>query len=306
MSYALAGMVGIPGISFTFGVLQGILNGLRGDGEDDPLEGRDLEFWFRNIWLPKTFGNVKVGDHTLDELLDRGLIAALTGYDISSSLSMNNMWFPEVKEGATASAEVQDYFMSLVGPGASLFVKQIPKAVDYFNQGKIFQGMETLMPAIFRAPMTAARYGKEGATTTSGAIIKDKDEFTQGQLIAQSLGFATEGLQARREAIFKLQGEVLKVKRERTSLLDRLELEMDKGSDEDVGKAFENIFKFNSKNPINSISGDDMSASLKKQMERKIKSDRGFPIDKKFYPQLIEILEPSSKKLEREAQTAKE
>ncbi len=306
MSYALAGMVGIPGISFAFGVLQGILNGLRGDGEDDPLEGRDLEFWFRNIWLPKTFGNVKVGDHTLDELLDRGLIAALTGYDISSSLSMNNMWFPEVKEGATASAEVQDYFMSLIGPGASLFVKQIPKAVDYFNQGKIFQGMETLMPALFRAPMTAVRYGKEGATTTSGAIIKDKDEFTKGQLIAQGLGFATEGLQARREAIFKLQGEVLKVKRERTSLLDRLELEMDKGSDEDVGKAFENIFKFNSKNPVNSIGGDDMSASLKKQMERKIKSDRGFPIDKKFYPQLIEILEPSSKKLEREEKAAKE
>jgi hypothetical protein len=305
MSYALAGMVGIPGISFTFGVLQGILNGLRGDGEDDPLEGRDLEFWFRNIWLPKTFGNVKVGDHTLDELLDRGLIAALTGYDISSSLSMNNMWFPEVKEGATASAEVQDYFMSLIGPGASLFVKQIPKAVDYFNQGKIFQGMETLMPAIFRAPMTAARYGKEGATTTSGAIIKDKDEFTQGQLIAQSLGFATEGLQARREAIFKLQGEVMKVKRERTSLMDRLELEIDKGNDEDVSKAFENIFKFNSKNPMNSIGGDDLSASLKKQMQRKIVSDRGFPIDKKFYPQLVEILEPSAKKLDREEKAAK-
>jgi hypothetical protein len=306
MSYALAGMVGIPGISFALGVLQGILNGLRGDDEDDPLEGRDLEFWFRNIWLPKTFGNVKVGDHTLDELLDRGLIAGLTGYDISSSLSMNNMWFPEVKEGATASAEVQDYFMSLVGPGASLFLKQIPKAVDYFNQGKVFQGMETLMPAIFRAPMTAARYGKEGATTTSGAIIKDKDEFTQGQLIAQSLGFATEGLQARREAIFKLQGEVMKVRRERTALMDRLEMEIDKGSDEDVSKAFENIFKFNSKNPMNSIGGDDLSASLKKQMQRKIVSDRGFPIDKKFYPQLIEILEPSSKKLEREAQAAKE
>lgn len=306
MSYALAGMVGIPGISFAMGIAQGILNGLRGDDEDDPLEGRDLEFWFRNIWLPKTFGNVKVGDHTLDELLDRGLIAGLTGYDISSSLSMNNMWFPEVKEGATASAEVQDYFMSLVGPGASLFLKQIPKAVDYFNQGKIFQGMETLMPALFRAPMTAVRYGKEGATTTSGAIIKDKDEFTKGQLIAQGMGFATEGLQARREAIFKLQGEVMKVRRERTGLMDRLEMEIDKGSDEDVSKAFENIFKFNSKNPMNSIGGDDLSASLKKQMQRKIVSDRGFPIDKKFYPQLIEILEPSSKKLEREAQAAKE
>lgn len=306
MSYALAGMVGIPGMSLALGVLQGILNGLRGDDEDDPLEGRDLEFWFRNIWLPKTFGNVKVGDHTLDELLDRGLIAGLTGYDITGSLSMNNMWFPEVKEAATASAEVQDYIMSLLGPGASLALKQVPKAVDYFNQGKIMQGMETLMPAIFRAPMTAARYGKEGATTTSGAIIKDKDEFTKGQLLAQSLGFATEGLQARREAIFKLQGEMMKVKRERTALLDRLELEIDKGSDEDVSKAFENIFKFNAHNPMDAIKGENISASLKKQMQRKFLTDRGFPIDKKYYPQLIDLLEPSSKKLEREAREAKE
>ena len=300
MSTALAGYVGIPGATMAMGAIQGMMNAMRGDDEDDPLEGRDLEFWFRNKWLPQTFGNITIGDHTLDEILDRGLIATMTGYDISGSLSMNNMWVPDVKEQATSAAAMQEYLMSLLGPSASIAFKQIPNAIDSFNKGEIMRGIEQLAPAFARGSLTAARYAKEGATTTSGAVIKEAEEFTQGQLLAQSMGFATEGLVARREAIFHLQGEILKVKRERTSLLDRLERELDKGSDEDIEKAFDNVFKFNSRNPYDMIGGDNIKQSIKKQMERKMKSDRGMPIDKKYYPQLLELLEPSEKKLERE------
>lgn len=306
MSTALAGYVGIPGATMAMGAIQGMMNAMRGDDEDDPLEGRDLEFWFRNKWLPQTFGNIKIGDHTLDEILDRGLIATMTGYDISGSLSMNNMWVPDVKEQATSAAAMQEYLMSLLGPSASITFKQIPNAIDAFNKGEIMRGIEQLSPAFARGSLTAARYAKEGATTTSGAVIKEAEEFTQGQLLAQSMGFATEGLVARREAIFHLQGEILKVKRERTSLLDRLERELDKGSDEDIEKAFDNVFKFNSRNPYDMIGGDNIKQSIKKQIERKMKSDRGMPVDKKYYPQLLDLLEPSEKKLEREAAKARE
>ena len=305
MSTALAGYVGIPGATMAMGAIQGMMNAMRGDDEDDPLEGRDLEFWFRNKWLPQTFGNIKIGDHTLDEILDRGLIATMTGYDISGSLSMNNMWVPDVKEQATSAAAMQEYLMSLLGPSASITFKQIPNAIDAFNKGEIMRGIEQLSPAFARGSLTAARYAKEGATTTSGAVIKEAEEFTQGQLLAQSMGFATEGLVARREAIFHLQGEILKVKRERTSLLDRLERELDKGSDEDIEKAFDNVFKFNSRNPYGMIGGDNIKQSIKKQIERKMKSDRGMPVDKKYYPQLLDLLEPSEKKLEREAAKAR-
>jgi hypothetical protein len=270
------------------------------------LEGRNLEFWFRNVWLPQTFGNITIGNYTLDEVLDRGLIATMTGYDISGSLSMNNMWVPDVKEQATSAAAMQEYLMSLLGPSASITFKQIPNAIDALNRGEILKGIEQLSPAFARGSFTAYRYGKEGATTTSGAVIKEAEEFTQGQLLAQSMGFATEGLVARREAIFQLQGEILKVKRERTSLLDRLERELDKGSDEDIEKAFDNVFKFNGKNPYDMIGADNIKQSIKKQIERKMKSDRGMPIDKKYYPQLLDLLEPSEKKLEREAIKARE
>ena len=301
MSTALAGYVGVPGISMAMGVIQVALNATKDDDEDDPLEGRDFEFWFRNIWLPQTFGNVKIGGYTLDEFLDKGLVATLTGYDITNSMSMNNMWFPEVKEQATAQAEMMDYILSLGGPGVSL-VKQTGRAVDYFNQGKILQGMEQLAPALFRDPLKAYRYFQEGAQTTTGASIKDAEEFTIGQILAQGAGFATEGLQTRREAIFKIQGLILEAKRDRSSALARLDLEINKGSDADVEKAFDKLINYNIKNYWDPITSAQISESLKKRMERRLLSDRGFPIDKKYYPQIMDLLEPSSKKLEREAQ----
>jgi len=277
------------------------MNVIRDEDDEDPLEGRDLEFWFRNKWLPETFGNIKIGDHTLDEILDRGLIATMTGYDISGSMSMNNMWVPDLKEQATSAAAMQEYFISLLGPSASITFKQIPTAIDFFNKGEILRGIEQLAPAFARGSLTAYRYGKEGAITSAGSPIKYAEEFTQGQLLAQSMGFATEGLVARREAIFQLQGAILKVRRERTILLDRLERELDKGSDEDIEEAFDKVFTFNSRNPYDMISGDKLRQSIKKQIERRMRSDRGMPIDKKYYPQLLDLLEPSEKKLERES-----
>ena len=309
MSGMLAGYAGVPGASMMMGVMQGMMNAIRAgigdEDEDDPLDERDLEFWFRNKWLPNTFGSIKIGNHTLDEVLDRGLLTTMTGYDISGSLSLNNMWVPEVKESATASAAMQEYLMSLMGPGASLALKQIPKGIDYFYKGEILRGFEQLMPAFTRGAFTAERYEREGATTASGAIIKDADEFTKGQLWAQRFGFATEGLVAQREAIFHLQGEILKVKRERTELLDRLEREIDSGSDDDVEKVLTKMAKFNASNPFDRIKPENIKASLKKQIERKMRTDRGMPIDKKYYPQVMEILGPSTRKLEREAEAAR-
>jgi hypothetical protein len=214
---------------------------------------------------------------------------------------MNNMWFPDVKESATAAATVQEYLFSLLGPGASLTLKQVPQAIDYFGKGEVMRGWEQLAPAFARGTLTAIRYEEEGALTSTGSSIKEAEEFTQGQLLAQSMGFATEGLVAQRETIFKLQGEILKVKKERAKLLDRLDLEINKGDDEDVERVLEKIQKFNSRNPFAMIEYENIEQSMDKQAKRRMQADRGMPIDERYFPQVAPVLEAPGKKLERES-----
>jgi hypothetical protein len=286
-------------MSFAIGIAQGLRNLFRDEDDDDPIEKRDLEFWIRNIWLQQTFGNVKIGNHNMADLMDRGLVAALTGYDISSSLSLNNMWFPEMKEQATAQATMQDYLLSLGGPFASLVTSQIPKAVDYLNQGKILQGIEQLLPGMARTPITAYRYSQEGATTASGALIKEPEEFTLGQIIAQGMGFTTEGLVAQREAIFKANALLLQVKNEKKQILNRLDVDI--RSDRDLDNIMDDVVKFNYKNWFDPITNDSLKDSIKNHLKQRVLTDRGFYMDKKYYPQVMDLLEPSTRRLDIEA-----
>jgi hypothetical protein len=269
------------------------------DDDDDPIEERDLELWFRNKWLPETFGNVKVGDHSLADLMNHGAIAALTGYDITSSLSLNNMWFPDQKEQATSQATMQQLVLSHMGPAASLAVSQIPGAVDKLFQGHILQGIEQLLPGLLRSPVTAYRYSQEGVKASTGAPIKGPDEYTIGQLLAQAAGFATEGLTAKREDNFKAAALVQQVKQEKTKLMARLDDDM--LDDGDVDHVMDKIINFNMRNPFDPIDSKSISASLKKQLKQRYVTDRGFFIDKKYYPQLMDLLASSSARLDTEA-----
>jgi hypothetical protein len=299
MSLTIAGVMGVPGFSLAMSAIQKAIDMVRGEDDEDPLDERNLELWFRNKWLPQTFGGIKIGGHSLADLLDRGLLATLTGKDITSSLSMNNMWFPDMKESATAQAAMIDYLVSAAGPGVSLALKQVPAAVDYFNKGEILRGMEQLMPALVRAPMTAARYAREGAQTSAGDTIKEADEFTKGELLAQGVGFATEGLQTRRDVIFKAQGLSVAVEQAKTAAITRLTKELLNGSDSDVESALEKVSAYNNKNPFNAIESKTIAAALKSRLEKR--TVRGFQVDKKYYPQLAELLEASEDKLDREA-----
>ena len=302
MSLTLAGYVGVPGASMALGAAQAVINMLRDeDEEDDPLEKRDLEFWFRSVYLPNMFGDVKIGDQKLGEVIEAGGLDSLTGYDMSNSMSMNNMWFPELKEQKTAQATMMDYAMSLLGPSASLYLKQFPAAYDDFAAGKTLQGFEKLLPAALRNPVVAYRYSKEGARTSTGAVLKEANEFTDGQLLAQALGFRTEGLAAVQEANFKAEAIRQKVVQEKGAVRTRLDRELELGSDEAVDTAMEKLLKFNAKNPQSAIKASELPKQLLARAKQRAMSDRGFRVDKNMYPYLAELLDLSREKIEREA-----
>jgi hypothetical protein len=301
MSFALAGYVGIPGASFAFGVAQSIINAMKDEDDEDPIEMRDLELWFRTVYLPNLFGDFKIGDKKLGEILEAGLLNSLSGYDLSSSLNMNNMWFPDLKESATYAQGVLETAMAFIGPFGSLVGKQFPAAIDDFQAGRTMRGFEKLLPNLFRQPVTAARYAEEGATTTTGAPIRDPEEFTKGQLAMQALGFRTEGLAKIQEINFKVEAMRQKVLQERGKLINRLDTELTQGDEIAADNVMEKILIFNSRNPSVRIEADMLNKALLARAKKRMESDRGFRVDDKLYPYLVELLDPSRELLEREA-----
>jgi hypothetical protein len=301
MSYALAGYVGVPGVSFAFGVAQSIINAMKDEDDEDPIEMRDIELYFRTVYLKNLFGDFKIGDKKLGEILEAGLLNSLTGYDLSSSLNMNNMWFPDLKESATYAQGVLETAMAFIGPFGSLVGKQFPAAIDDFQAGRTMRGFEKLLPNLFRQPVTAARYAEEGATTTTGAPIRDPEEFTKGQLAMQALGFRTEGLAKTQEMNFKVEALRQKVLQDRGKLINRLDTELTQGDEIAADNVMEKILIFNSRNPSMQIEADMLNKALLARAKARMTSDRGFKVDEKLYPYLVELLDPSRELLEREA-----
>lgn len=301
MSGLLAGYVGVPGVSAAMGAIQGLINAFRDDDDDDPLEERDIEFWFRNVFIPDFFGEMKIGDYKVSDLINSGLIDTVTGFNMSSSLSMNNMWVPELKEQRMLEDTMQQYALSLGGPSASLVLNQIPSGIRLLMEGKTMQGLEKLLPAALRQPLTAYRYSQEGATTSTGAIIKDADEFTRAQLAAQAAGARTTGLASRQEDLFKANALKAKVVNDKAQIVNRLDLEAIRGDDDAFDDALEKLLVFNLRNPQVAVKGEQLSKMLKNRMEKRLKADRGFNVDKQFYPYLEDLLEPSRERLEKES-----
>jgi hypothetical protein len=214
---------------------------------------------------------------------------------------MNNMWMPELKEQRNLEDTMQEYALSLMGPFASLALNQIPSGIRLMQEGKTMQGLERLLPAFFRQPLTAARYSQEGATTSTGAVIREPEEFTKAQIAAQALGARTTGLASVQEANFKANALKAKVMNDKAKIINRVDLEATRGSDQEFDDALEKLITFNARNPQLAVKGEQLSKMLKARMEKRLKADRGFDVDKKFYPYLEELLAPSREKIEREA-----
>ena len=301
MSGLLAGYVGIPGIDMAMGVVQGVINAMRSDDDDDELEKRDLSLWFRTVFMHNFFGDIKIGGKNLGDIVDEGLLNYLTGTDIAGSMSMNNIWFQDIKEQKTMQSTMQDYALGMMGPTAGFFFKQFPAAIDNWSQGKYMQGFEKILPSLFRNPVTAYRYSQEGAKSASGLPIKEPEEFTKGQLIAQALGFRTTGLAQVQEVNFKAEALRQQVLQKRAEVISRADLEATRGDDEALDKAIDAIVKFNSKNPTEAIKAKQLSKSLLDRAKARQASDRGFRVEKKLYPYLQDLLEPSRQQLERES-----
>lgn len=280
MTALMAGASGSFGYSVIMGVIQGIRNALRDDDEEDPLEEKDFELWFRNVYLPELCGDTTIMGMKLSELIDSGVLNTATGYDVASGISLNNLWFHDTPDANRWKDGFDNLLISIMGPGVSVG-RQVAGSIDDFNNGEFLKGTEKLLPAFFRGTATAIRYDQEGALSSTGAEIKAKEDFTKAQLIAQAAGFRTSGLSQVMNNNFAIQQMINGLKNDRANLMKRLDTAIVHGSDEDIEDVLDDIDEFGGKYPTYRIKYSEIASSMKAREKIRRQSDAGLYLDKR-------------------------
>jgi hypothetical protein len=280
MTALMAGASGSFGYSVIMGAIQGIRNALRDDDEEDPLEEMDFEYWFRNVYLPEFCGDATIMGMKLSELIDSGILNTATGLDVSSGISLNNLWFHDTPDANRWKDGFDNLLISMMGPGVSVG-RQAAASIDDFNNGEFIKGVEKLLPAFFRGTATAIRYDQEGAKSATGAEIKAKEDFTMAQLVAQALGFRTTGLAQIMNNNFAIQQMVNKLTGQRGNLMKRLDVAIESGNDANVDEVLDDIDTFGAKYPTYRIKNSEIASSLKAREKVRRQSEAGLYLDKR-------------------------
>ena len=277
-----------------------------GDDGDlpDELKDKDFSLWFRTVCLPEVFGHISVGGVSLADIIDRGLINALTGEDIGSRIGLDDFLGHAPKELKTARenaiAFVIDYFG---GPSLSLGLS-IADAIEAFRQGDIQKGIEKLNPSFTRNVLIAYRYATEGVKSSRGSVLVPKEALTNGELFGQAIGFRPDRVAAAQAAAFKLTGIEQRVQNERARLLTRLNNAHKDAQKTNNYSRFDAIIadelpKFNSKNPENAIDSDDIYNSILKRAELQASERAGVALTEKNARVMRDALDNLEKTLER-------
>ncbi len=303
-TYVLGGAVALPMFSLVMGFIGAAWRALS-DEDERPKELRDMSFelWFRTVWLPEMLGGTKIGGVKLSDLVERGPINAITGADISSRVSLNNLWFRESKETKDVRESAAALALEKAGPAANAILS-MAEGMSAFMGGDYKTGVQKMSPAGFRNFANAYYLWKEGAKDNKGTQILSRDAFTTGELLFQAVGFRPDLLANTQYINFKVIGLEQQINNERNKILGKLDLHFRNKDFGEFNKVLkEDVGKFNRQYPSFALEGDDIAESLEGKLERRVTSQRGVNLTEKniglFAPAIKE-----SRKTAREKEKA--
>ena len=284
------GLVALPLFSTVMGMLGAAWRrwGKDDDAPDD-MKSIDFETWFRTIHLPELFGDTKLGD--LSELVERGLLNKLTGLDISTRISLNDLWFRDPAPGKDLKASVQNWGMTLGGAGAN-YALSFAKGLQSIGNGDYEQGIEAIAPGSISGLLAAHRESQEGIKNSQGHTLVEQGKVGPGVIAGQAVGFKSDVAQSRQNAIFKADAADRQIYQERQGLTDKLKEYKQKSLDEDKGQTYQDRFEdkyqqvldriqdFNTRNPEKEITTDEMVNTLVGAREKfgAAESNQGIPL----------------------------
>jgi hypothetical protein len=277
MTAVFAGATGLP----LFSAVAAIMNTLQAVfGEDE--EEWDFENWFRN-WANKTFGGF-VGDS-----ISRGVVSQVFGADVSSRLSLNDLWYRDTRSSPDNVTGLQNMLVNLLGPTAGLAVNAA-KGLDELNDGHIQRSMETFSPAFLKNVLKGIRLGTEGRATTlkGNELVGD---ITGYEALVQSLGFSPERVAQRQKSNIEMKTAEQNILNRRQALLDGFFMSIDNSDGDMTDRVLDKVQKFNAANPGVAITGKNLTNSVKTRFKLRAMAEAtgGMSINKKLIGQLQDM-----------------
>jgi hypothetical protein len=277
MTAVFAGATGLP----LFSTVAAIMNTLQAVFGDDEEEW-DFENWFRN-WTNNTFGGF-VGDS-----ISRGVVSQVFGADVSSRLSLNDLWYRDTRSSPDNVTGLQNMLVNLLGPTAGLAVNAA-KGLDELNDGHIQRSMETFSPAFLKNALKGIRLGTEGrATTLNGNELVG--DITGYEALVQGLGFSPERLAQRQKSNIEMKTAEQNILNRRQALLDGFFMSIDNSDNDMTDRVLDKVMKFNSANPGVAITGTNLANSVKTRFKMRAMAEAtgGMSINKKLIGQLQDM-----------------
>ena len=291
-TWVLGGAVGLWGFSTVMGLLGAMWNSLKDDEWPEDVKSMSYELWWRTVWLKEQLGGTQVAGYDLADVIERGPVNAITGVDISSRTSLNNMWLRDTKETATIRESVEAMAIEKAGPSANMILSLID-SYQAFTEGDYKKGVLKAAPAGFRNWINAARYYEEGAKDNKGAEILSRDAFTTGDLIFQAVGFRSDLLANTQYVTFKVIGLEQKILNERTKIMNKIDRAFREKDFDAYTDYYGDMQKFNTKYPTYQITTDNLVDSLERKQEQRGKSFRGITLTEKNVGPFAEAMLPS-------------
>jgi hypothetical protein len=312
MTGLFAGVTGLPLYSFIMGVAEGTRDLMRGEDDEDesdqtnPLYARNLDLWARNTFIPDLFGPgsslasilglTEKQAFILQRSIEVGPLSAATDLPFNASTSLNGLWFSNDKPSETSREAFQNFVFSLTGPIGSV-AGNFFAAMDDFENGKIIRGSEKLAPAWLKGSLTAYRLNREGATTTTGERVMEREFYTTGKLAAQALGFGSTEVNAVQKATFMAKQIEKDIEKERSGLLTKFDIAIRNGIETESERlkavaVLEDIAKFNKKNPMPGtiIEGETIADSIEARMKRRGTSFQGLTVAEDLIPYIYPLV----------------
>ena len=312
MTSLFAGLVGIPGYTAIMGMAEGVREALRPDEDDEdadiwydendegnPLGKRNLDLWFREWRIPTMFGPdsdiasalglTEEQAQLLARNVEMGPISALSDWNIGSSVTLDHLWFQDRVPSDDMKSAFQYFLFDTFGGPLGAMGSQIAAGVQDMNEGNFDRGWEKFAPAFFRGPLKALRVSQEG-TITQGqrAQMLDAEWYTTGKLLGQALNFQSTTEAEISKANFLAKRVTVEVQKERTKVLNQINLAYAKDMENstprtqaNIDEALDAVYEYNYRNGFYPISGDSISQSLTGRATTRAEAEQGLVVPQK-------------------------